>query len=104
MSKQKTQYLGCIPLCSEEKFIKKLRALNSEKHEAFLQLNKANVLEKECSILREQCDVEINNLMKQKQILAGDKEEFRNLLNWTQEKKILQLNVMFFVSRITLLS
>lgn len=97
MLKQKLQYYGCVPLCSEEKFINKLKELCKEKHESFLHLNKAKRLEKESEILKEQCDIEVNNLMKQKQILAGDKEEFKNLLNWVQEKKVLQLNVNYSI-------
>ncbi|KAJ8968110.1 hypothetical protein NQ314_002465 [Rhamnusium bicolor] len=93
LTKQKQQYLGCAPLYCEEIYLDNLRTINKEKHETFLNLYKARMLENETEILREQLEIELQNLVTQKQIIAeGDKEEFKKVLNWMNEKKTLQLN------------
>lgn len=81
-------------MCSEEIYLENLRSINREKHEAFLHLHRAKVLEAEIDVQREQLDVELQSLAMQKQMIcSGDKEEFKKALNWIQEKKILQINV-----------
>ncbi|CAH0553139.1 unnamed protein product [Brassicogethes aeneus] len=91
---QKTQYYGCIPLISEEKIIQKIRNLSKDKHEAFLNLINAQKLNNEADILREQCGYELQNLNEQQAILKGNKEESNKMLQWLQEKKTFQLNVL----------
>lgn len=92
--KQKQQYLGSIPLCSEEIYLENLRNINKEKHETFLHSHRAKMLEADNELLKEQLEIELQNLAMQKQIIIeGDKEEFKKALNWMQEKKSLQINV-----------
>ncbi|KAJ8934432.1 hypothetical protein NQ318_017133 [Aromia moschata] len=93
LSKQKQQYLGCVPLHCEEMYLENLRIANKEKHEIFLTLHKIKTLENDAEILKEQLELELQNVAKQlKIIVEGDKEEFKNVINWMQEKKALQIN------------
>ncbi|XP_018571875.1 centrosomal protein of 290 kDa [Anoplophora glabripennis] len=93
LCKQKQQYLGSIPLCSEEIYLENLRSINKEKHETFLHLHRTKMLEAENEILKEQLEIELQDVTMQKQmIIEGDKEEFKKALNWMQEKKTLQIN------------
>lgn len=92
---QKMQYFGCVPMVSEDKYINKLRKIAIDKHETFLALMKIQKLENDTETIREQCNIELQNLMEQHRILQGDKEEYNKMLKWLQEKKTLQLNVRF---------
>lgn len=94
MNKQKLQYLGCIPLWSEETYLNNLRMINKEKHETFLKLHDAKLTENEAALIKEQLQVEMESLKQQKEILnQGTKDEAKHVMNWMQEKKTLQINV-----------
>lgn len=90
LDKQKSQYLGCIPLWCEESYLNILGLINKEKHETFLKLHDAKLIENEVAVLKEQLQMEINFVEKQKQILnGGEKDDLKCL----QEKKTSQINV-----------
>lgn len=94
MNKQKIQYLGCIPLWSEETFLNKLRTINKEKHETFLKLHEAKLIENEAALLKEQLQIERDFVKQQKDTLNQEaKNDVKNVMNWIQEKKTLQINV-----------
>lgn len=98
LNKQKSQYLGCVPLWCEESYLNILGLINKEKHEAFLRLHEAKLIENEAAVLKEQLQMEINAVKQQKQILnAGAQDELQNILKWLQEKKTLQINVSIII-------
>lgn len=97
LNNQKIQYLGCIPLWSEETYLNNLRKINQEKHETFLKLHEAKVIENEANVIKEKLELEMVAVNKQKQILSKEsKDDFKNVMNWIQEKKSLQINVGVF--------
>ncbi|VEN56292.1 unnamed protein product [Callosobruchus maculatus] len=90
---QKIQYLGCVPLRSEEAYINNLKSINKEKHETFLALHKARSLENEAVVLKEKLDLELEYLKKEREILSGaHKKDYQEAMVWMQEKKNLQIN------------
>lgn len=94
LNKQKIQYLGCIPLWSEETYLNKLKMINEEKHNAFLKLHEAKLIENEAALLKEQLQIEMNLMKQQKELLSkGEKDDAKAVMNWMQEKKNLKINV-----------
>lgn len=68
--------------------------INKEKHETFLKLHEAKLIENEAVLLKEQLQMEMDFVKQQKDTLNQEaKNEVKNVLNWIQEKKTLQINV-----------
>ncbi|CAH2009812.1 unnamed protein product [Acanthoscelides obtectus] len=90
---QKIQYLGCVPLRSEEAYISNLRIINREKHEAFLALHRARSLENEAQVFKEKLNLDLDYLKKERELLSGiHKKEYQEAITWMQEKKNLQIS------------
>ncbi|CAH1173755.1 unnamed protein product [Phaedon cochleariae] len=90
---QKLQYIGCIPLCSEEIYVNNIITMNKDKHEAFLSLHKAKMSENEANLLKDQLTLELTHLKTLKEMSVGSNiEGYKNVLSWMQEKKVFQIN------------
>jgi hypothetical protein len=93
LMKSKLQYLGCIPLPSEEKFINNIKRAISDKHEAFLNLYNAQIIANESSVLKEQYEKELVNFEEILKLNIADVESAQEILTGYQERKHLQFNV-----------
>ncbi|XP_044259542.1 centrosomal protein of 290 kDa-like isoform X2 [Tribolium madens] len=90
--KSKLQYLGCVPLPSEEKFINNIKQAISDKHEAFLNLYNAQITANESSILKEQCEKELKNLEQALESNFTNLEAVKEILSSHQDKKSSEFN------------
>ncbi|KAG5876194.1 hypothetical protein JTB14_001937 [Gonioctena quinquepunctata] len=86
----KLQYLGCVPLCSEEIYVNNVVKINKEKHESFISLHKARLLEHEANLLRDQLKMDLEYVDGKQN--GGCKEQYHKVVNWNQEKKVFQIN------------
>lgn len=96
--KSKLQYLGCVPLPSEEKFVNNIQQAVSDKHDAFLNLYNAQIIANESSILKEQCEKELKNLAQALNANNRDSETGQILTDY-QDRKTLEFNVCAFFCR-----
>ncbi|KAL3280010.1 hypothetical protein HHI36_017518 [Cryptolaemus montrouzieri] len=96
LENQKLQYHGCIPLISEQRFIENIKLTLENNHASFLSFYKAQNFENESIILKEQTEVELKHYVDAQKIHGGDKEEIQRMLNWLQEKKHIELDLIRF--------
>ncbi|XP_045460169.1 centrosomal protein of 290 kDa [Harmonia axyridis] len=94
LENQKLQYYGCIPLTSEQRFIENIRLTLENNHASFLSLYKAQNVENDSLALKEQAEVELRHYMDAKEIMGQNEEEVQKLLNWLQEKKHVELELI----------
>jgi centrosomal protein CEP290 len=100
--KSKLQYLGCIPLPSEEKFINNIKRAISDKHEAFLNLYNAQIIANESSVLKEQYEKELVNFEEILKLNIADVESVQEIMTGHQERKHLQFNEIKYRRQCTL--
>lgn len=87
----KVQYLGSVPLILDEFFIDNLIESNHYKHEMYQNLYKSQLQEIDCVVLKEQYENEIQIV---RDTFGNMDDVKKKVLNWHQEKKLIQLNVL----------
>lgn len=90
IKQQRLNYYGSVPLISETHFVDNLNKAFADKHEAFLSLRRAQESENESALLKNQLHKHISILDE----LKSDTNANNKILQWYQEKKNLQLQVI----------
>lgn len=90
VKRQRFAYFGCVPVSIEEKRIKKIKQINSDKKEAFQMLLDVCIQQNECKILKEQLQKEIDYLQN---LISFNDGTTKTLLEWHGEKQVFQLEV-----------
>lgn len=93
IKQQRLNYYGSVPLISENHFVANLNKTFADKHEAFLSLRRAQENENESSTLKDQLVKHIGILDE----LKNESNANNKILQWYQEKKSLQLQVIITI-------
>lgn len=88
--KQREQYFGCVPLSIQERFTGKLKQAALDKKLAFKNRCNAQKFESECSILKDQLQIELQFL---EELKRKENDSVNHFLKNQEERKIVKLEV-----------
>lgn len=91
----RTQYLGCSPLSSQERYSDMMRQIIVDKQTTFTELQSVQKQKNDIVLLQEQLNLEIKNTLELKTALYQStcNTTCEKIIEWYKEKNTLQLNV-----------